>query len=79
MNSASILPLAEVTRRAIEVLARELGPADTARFIAQFSGGSGDYTTDRTALFAHQSVAELSTEIRATVAKPGATTDGGGV
>lgn len=58
------LPLAEVTRRAIQVLARELGPADTARFITQFSGGSGDYTAERDALFAGLSVADIAAGIR---------------
>jgi hypothetical protein len=36
------MPLAEVTRRALEILTRELGPADTVRFINQFTTGSGD-------------------------------------
>ena len=64
MTAAPQLPLAEVTRRAIGLLARELGP-DTARFVAQFSGGTGDYTADRIALFAGLSVADLASDIRA--------------
>ena len=68
MTTAPPLSLAEVTRRAIGVLARELGPADAARFVAQFSGGSGDYTSDRVALFAGRTVAELAADIRAAVA-----------
>ena len=68
MTAVPPLPLAEVTRRAIGVLARELGPVDAARFVAQFSGGSGDYTVDRVALFAGRSVAELAADIRASVA-----------
>ena len=32
-------PLAEVTSRAIEILSRELGPADAIRFINQFTNG----------------------------------------
>jgi hypothetical protein len=68
MNTAPPLPLAEVTRRAIGALARELGPADAARFVAQFSGGSGDYTADRVALFAGRTVADLAADIRAAVA-----------
>ena len=75
MTSTTPLPLAEVTRRAIGVLARELGPADTARFVAQFSGGSGDYTADRAALFAGRSVAELAADIRAAAAESGAPAD----
>jgi hypothetical protein len=46
------------------LLARELGPVDAARFVAQFSGGSGDYTAERIALFAGRSVAELAADIR---------------
>jgi hypothetical protein len=62
------LPLAEVTRRAIEVLARELGPADAARFINQFSVGSGDYTAERAGLFGHLTLAEIVAEIRRSAA-----------
>jgi hypothetical protein len=69
MTAAPQLPLAEVTRRALGVLARELGPADTARFVMQFSGGSGDYTADRVALFAGRTVTELAAEIRSSVAE----------
>ena len=57
--AAPPLPLAEVTHRAIRVLSRELGPADAARFVGQFSGGSGDYTAERDGLFAGRTVAEL--------------------
>ena len=65
MTAAPPLPLAEVTRRAIRALARELGPADAARFVGQFSAGSGDYTADRGELFAGRTVAELAADIRA--------------
>ncbi len=73
MTAATPLSLAEVTSRAISLLSRELGPADAARFVAQFSGGSGDYTADRVALFADRSVAELAAEIRSAVAAPSST------
>jgi len=71
MNTTAIppLPLAEVTRRAIQVLARELGPADAARFVGQFSGGSGDYTADREVLFAGLTVAQLAADIRGSIAR----------
>ncbi len=59
------LTLAEITNRAIQLLSRELGPADTARFIGQFTNGSGDFTAEREALFAGRTVAELAREIRA--------------
>jgi hypothetical protein len=77
MTSIRPLPLAEITRRAIKMLSQELGPADTVRFMAQFSGGSGDYTTERATLFAGRTVAELAAEIRAAVAAPGAAADRG--
>ena len=45
--SAKIRPLADVDRRAREVLTRELGIVDTLRFLGQFRTGSGDYTSER--------------------------------
>jgi hypothetical protein len=42
-------PLTEVTEEALEILNRELGTADTIRFIRQFSTGFGDYTAERAA------------------------------
>ncbi len=38
---------AELRRRGIEVLVRELGYADAMRFLQQFGNGRGDYTADR--------------------------------
>ena len=55
-------PLAEVTRRAIEVLTRELEPADMARFVNQFTTGSGDYTAERLALFADKTLDQIVAE-----------------
>jgi len=52
-------PLAEVTERAIDALVRELGVADTARFLQQFGTGYGDYTADREVLFGHLSLDEV--------------------
>ena len=45
-------PLAEVTREAIALLNKGLGPADTIRFLSQFTTGWGDYTEERKELFA---------------------------
>lgn len=59
------LPLAEVTRRAIEILSRELGPVDTIRFIGQYTSGSGDYTAEREKLFAGLTREQIVAEIRA--------------
>jgi hypothetical protein len=52
-------PLAEVTERAISALVRELGVADTARFLQQFGPGYGDYTKDREELFGHLNLDEV--------------------
>jgi hypothetical protein len=58
-------PLAEVTRRAIEVLTRELGPADTLRFINQFTMGLGDYTAEREQLFGGATLEQVLQDIKA--------------
>jgi len=39
--------LTDITNQAIHVLAREIGTADTLRFLGQFSTGTGNYTEDR--------------------------------
>ncbi|WP_420455337.1 hypothetical protein [Rubrivirga sp.] len=57
--NAPALPLADVTDRALRALAREIGVADTARFLQQFGAGRGDYTKDREALFGHLSLQDV--------------------
>jgi hypothetical protein len=57
-------PLAEVRRRAIEVLFRELGSADAIRFINQFTNGHGDYTSERDALFEGVTLDQIIAEIK---------------
>lgn len=66
MNSVgrAPLPLCEVVHRAVQVLVRELGPTDAARFLGQYLGGSGDYVREREALFAGLSLPQLTEEIR---------------
>jgi hypothetical protein len=39
--------LAEVRIAGLDILARELGPADFVRFLQQFEPGRGDYTAER--------------------------------
>lgn len=39
----------ELTEEALSILQRELGTANTIRFIRQFSSGFGDYTAERAA------------------------------
>jgi hypothetical protein len=60
------LPLAEVTRRAIAILSRELGTADALRFVNQFSSGLGDYTAERDELFAGQTLGQIISDIKRT-------------
>ncbi len=38
---------AELRRRGLELLVRELGYVDAMRFLHQYETGSGDYTRDR--------------------------------
>jgi hypothetical protein len=57
-------PLAEVTERAIHVLSREMGVADTMRFLAQFQPGSGNYTEERAALFQDLTLDEILAQVR---------------
>ena len=54
----------EVRRRGIEVLAKNLGPVDTIRFLQQFSLGTGDYSRNR-----HEWLDKLTVSEIAKVAK----------
>ena len=56
--------LSEITNQALHVLAREIGAADTMRFLGQFSTGTGNYTEERAALFDHLTLDEVLAEIR---------------
>ena len=57
-------PLSEINEQAIRILVREMGAADAARFISQFTMGSGDYTEERKALFKGLTVEEVVQQIR---------------
>jgi hypothetical protein len=61
-------PLSEITQQALALLTKELGIADTVRFLNQFTAGYGDYTTERDALFADLTLDEILAAIRG---KPG--------
>jgi hypothetical protein len=63
--STVIRPIAEIDRRAREVLTRDLGIVDTLRFLGQFRSGSGDYTADRGAWSDKLSLEEIVSEIKA--------------
>jgi len=65
-----IKPIAEVTAQAMELLNKEMGIVDTARFIRQFSPAHGNYTEERDALLAglthDQIVGEIKSKRRTT-------------
>ena len=63
MNVA-VRPISEITRRAMTLLTRELGVADTLRFLTQFNIGMGNYTEERDALFGDMTPAEFLAEAR---------------
>jgi hypothetical protein len=71
--SVETKPLAKVTRRAIEVLSRELGSADALRFINQFTTGYGNYTVDRDSLFSGETPDQIIANIKETAPEQGAT------
>ena len=58
-------PLSEINDQAIRLLVREMGPADAARFINQFTTGYGDYTKERKELFKDLTLDDVVREIRA--------------
>jgi len=57
--------LVEITHAGLAALTRDLGVADTARFLAQFTSGFGDYTRERDALFRSLTADELEVALRA--------------
>jgi len=62
--TVEVKPLAEVTQEAIRVLIQELGPANTVRFVSQFTVGYGNYTEERRQLFAGMTLDDIVSEIR---------------
>lgn len=56
--------LTDITNQALHVLTREMGSADTMRFLGQFSTGVGNYTEERAALFDHLTLDGVLAEIR---------------
>jgi hypothetical protein len=58
-------PLREIAEQGIRLLVREMGAADAARFIRQFTTGYGDYTRQRKELFKDLTPEELLEGIRA--------------
>jgi hypothetical protein len=56
--------LAEITQEAFHILSREIGVANTLRFINQFTPGKGNYTEERRALYSEVDLDDLVSEIR---------------
>jgi hypothetical protein len=65
--STEIKSLAELNRLAIPLLCKELGIANTVRFLRQFTPGLGDYIQERKNLFADQTLEQLVDEIEQAV------------
>ncbi|MBW4474130.1 MAG: hypothetical protein KME45_27705 [Stenomitos rutilans HA7619-LM2] len=57
--STQVKSLSQITQQAIEILSKEIGIADTIRFLNQFSTGYGDYTEEREALFKDLTLDEI--------------------
>lgn len=57
-------PLNEINEQAIRLLVREMGAADAARFISQFTTGYGDYTKERKELFKDLTMEQVVQQIR---------------
>lgn len=58
------LPMAEITQEEFRLLSREIGLANTVRFINQFAAGKGNYTEDRKDTFAGMTMEDIVSEIR---------------
>ncbi|MBP1466603.1 hypothetical protein EYB53_012880 [Candidatus Chloroploca sp. M-50] len=71
MSTTAYLALTEINEIAVRVLVQELGIANTARFINQFTRGVGDSLAEKDRLFGHMTVAELAAAIRQTTTPPG--------
>ena len=62
--SLSPKPLHQITQEAIVILSREIGIANTIRFLNQFSPGYGNYTEEREALFKDLTLDEVLQRMR---------------
>lgn len=56
--------LSQITREAVEVLSKEIGIANTIRFINQFAIGYGNYTQERERIFEDMTLEEILGEIK---------------
>ena len=62
--NAQIMPIAQITQQATQVLVRELGAVNTIRFLNQFRVGQGDYTLEREQLFANISLENILSDLQ---------------
>ena len=53
------MSLLQLNRRVLEILLRELGEAETMRFLSKLNRGSGNYTVDRRELLERLSLDEI--------------------
>ncbi len=56
-------PLAEITQEAVGILCKQMGVANTLRFINQYAAGHGNYTEERRTLYQDRTVDDLVAEI----------------
>ena len=61
---AEMRPLTEITVEALRLLYKELGIVNTIRFLQQFTNGLGNYTEERAALFADQTLDDVIKQIK---------------
>jgi hypothetical protein len=58
-------PLTEITQEALSLLYREMGLANTIRFLNQFTTGFGNYTEERRTIIEHETIEDVLAEIYA--------------
>ena len=57
-------PISEISRRATQILFKEMGVADAIRFLNQFSIGQGDYTKEREKWLGDLSLDDANSQIK---------------
>ena len=70
--TVQLKPLSEITKQAIDLLAKELGVVDTVRFLNQFTTGYGDYTQERETLFKDLTLEEILAAMKSASGEPDA-------
>ena len=70
--NARIQPLDKLNDQAFQLLMKELGVANTARFIQQFTTGTGNYTEERKELFKDWTLDDVLSEVKRRRTNPNA-------